>query len=747
MTFWTDGGDDYDFEAFDKLVAQRQEAYETKRAEVESNPHPLYGVFPKNLDIIVHEAKFLPALTYQPGLTLVKSPKGSGKTAALSALISDIEKRKFPKSVKRHERAYSVLLIGHRRSLIKEAAKRLKLECYLGVDPDEPFEIASLPHPDLTQENEHYSIASWRERRKRPVIFHARRFGFAICLDSLHKLRGGPKYDAIIIDECEQVITHLLAETLQKGEGTQAAYSTLRWLCHHARSIYALDADLGQISLHAFSVLNPEFWQRDFRIIYNKPLPVAHRRQMLMYKSRTHLQNKLIEAIRNKRRCFVACNSKAMADTLTALLRTEFNEQVKIITITSDTAQQEVEAHFIQNIQSEVLNYDVLICSPSLGTGIDLTFPDQRSEIPEVFGFFSPFVNKHTDIDQQLARVRHPENVSVWFQGGFTNFECNPEVVRDHMARANYVPSALNLDLDDHGQVIYNRNNPLLNIITHVRVAQWASQNNIRALFQKLREDNGWEIIGVEPPKTQQSDMKWDAAEDRVSEERIDRVMSARPLDEIEYIELSGLKRQGKRMKIADRAALERAEIERLWQAPATPEIVRRYAGGAIIRSIKGYLVLFPQRGKPSMELQRQEECQAKDQRMVKGHPAVLAARMLASVGLTKDGVLSSRLSVDITDFGAFIELCHNNRVVIQDIFGTSLRKDFRTNPVRQFNEFLAWLGFHLEISNKRRVNGKTVQTYKSDPCFLENMEYLAKLFQTNREHLFPGRMANWDKD
>jgi hypothetical protein len=41
-------------------------------------------------------------------------------------------------------------------------------------------------------------------------------------------------------------------------------------------------------------------------------------------------------------------------------------------------------------------------------TGIDITFPDGACFVDRVFGFFFSFINTHTDIDQQLSRVRNP---------------------------------------------------------------------------------------------------------------------------------------------------------------------------------------------------------------------------------------------------------------------------------------------------------------------------------------------------
>lgn len=51
-----------------------------------------------------------------PGITMVRSPKGTGKTSRLAPLIA---------------KTRSVLLIGHRRSLIRQSCNRLNLHCYL----------------------------------------------------------------------------------------------------------------------------------------------------------------------------------------------------------------------------------------------------------------------------------------------------------------------------------------------------------------------------------------------------------------------------------------------------------------------------------------------------------------------------------------------------------------------------------------------------------------------------------------
>ena len=104
----------------------------------------------------------------------------------------------------------------------------------------------------------------------------------------------------------------------------------------------------------------------------------------------------------------------------------------------------------MQNVCEEILEIQVLMCSPSLGTGIDITFPDPQCleesglcKVDCVFGFFYPKVNTHTDMDQQLWRVRNPGQVKVWISPTRFQYASNFDVIRDDLARARVVPRAV----------------------------------------------------------------------------------------------------------------------------------------------------------------------------------------------------------------------------------------------------------------------------------------------------------------
>ena len=69
---------------------------------------------------------------------------------------------------------------------------------------------------------------------------------------------------------------------------------------------------------------------------------------------------------------------------------------------------------FTASPKTEALNYDLILTSPALGSGIDITFPNEAREIDIVYGFLDRGSNDHLDFDQQLGRVRHPGAIKVW---------------------------------------------------------------------------------------------------------------------------------------------------------------------------------------------------------------------------------------------------------------------------------------------------------------------------------------------
>jgi len=694
-TFWSDQGDPYDFEAFDRLVEERLER-DQRISEGGDGSNPFAAFFPPEPSVTLSQTKYLAPIPYQPGITVIKSPKGSGKTAALSAMVEQIRGGRFRSDIAKQDQAASVLLIGHRQSLIKEAANRLGIDCYLDYE----------------------SIGGHRNQR----------FGYAICLDSLPKVTtaGGrtkreakwqkpPQYDVVILDESEQVISHLLSETLRERNGMAAVFASLEFIIRRAKAVYALDADLGLITLHALKALRPDDWDKRLHIVHNKPIEVTDRRPMAIYKSRKDLQSRMFSRIREGKRCFIASNSKNMVEIIEEMIRSEFGSAAKIMAITSENSRGKVETHFVENIQTEYLKKQVLICSPSLGTGIDISFPDGRCEVDEVIGFFSPHVNKHTDIDQQLARVRNPGAVSIWFDGGTANYETNLDVVKDQLAAANFVPGALTGMLDDVGRPAYDPDNPLLNIAAHVMVAQRSSQNRIQTLFAELRHANGWDIEVVEKLPTSNKNPTWREAKRNLKEKFIAGVLGAESVDDSTALELEMARDRGIKLSPPEKYALLRYQLEQAYQQPITRQLIEMDNNGKLRDQIDIYRQIF---GKPEyvehLIVGLAEDIVAKRQ-LAKNPPWVLCAAAMIASGIIRNGALFEDLVLRGDRLDIFKDMLKRNRVLFEEVLQMPLRQDWETNPVRQLNVILAKAGIKLLPGKRRQRGGASSVEYTLD--------------------------------
>jgi hypothetical protein len=220
------------------------------------------------------------------GLTLVRSPKGTGKTAGVANLIRG---------------AGRVILIGHRRSLIRQSCARLDLRCYLDDQK------------------------GGRGAQDR----------YGVCLDSLGKISGGSRHDVIVLDESEQLLAHFLSDTIDRreGGGRDRLFQDFAIMLRRAKKVVALDADLGWITFATLTRMLPgvpvHLWMND--------ATPGEDRVVEVYQSKEHLVAELMQAVADGKRCFVTSNSKALVETIASALAREFSNRSQIV-ITADTA-------------------------------------------------------------------------------------------------------------------------------------------------------------------------------------------------------------------------------------------------------------------------------------------------------------------------------------------------------------------------------------------------------------------------
>lgn len=225
----------YDFNSFEKFTREIKDN-PPKRNEPNAMAQTIDPVW-ESRNIYFSADPFFNLNEIQDGLTFIKSPKGTGKTTYLTDVLEKVIYTAKNATLEAYEEHYDfegrelpiytnkrVLLIGHRQALIGDLCKRLGLNCYLD-DPTDKDKAGDV---------------------------RANKTRYGVCLDSLWKVKDC-KYDIIIIDEVEQVLSHFLSETI--GHERLTIFDYFKDLIRQAKSVVSLDADLGWISFNTLTKL------------------------------------------------------------------------------------------------------------------------------------------------------------------------------------------------------------------------------------------------------------------------------------------------------------------------------------------------------------------------------------------------------------------------------------------------------------------------------------------------------------
>ena len=281
---------------------------------------------------------------------LIKSPKGSGKTQA----IANLPKKR------------ATLIIGHRRRLNKELAKRF------GVGDENTFCVDS-----IYRRNRNFRIYDWAGA-------------------------------TIVIDELEQVLWHLLnSATCRRNRA--AIIDTLAELLQYAIAtggrVIGADADLSGIGVNFIQELCGEFAQ----IVENtyqttEPIPLYN----YCGNSPTSLISSLEKAVERREKAILFTNSvKPKYKWSTINLEAYFKRRFPILKILRLDSQ--TKDLLTEDLNQLVVDYDLVIASSVVETGVSIDTPHFDSVWAIANGLQSI-----DSVKQTLARVRKPVPRHLW---------------------------------------------------------------------------------------------------------------------------------------------------------------------------------------------------------------------------------------------------------------------------------------------------------------------------------------------
>ncbi|MBW4662314.1 MAG: DUF3854 domain-containing protein [Drouetiella hepatica Uher 2000/2452] len=402
----------------------------------------------------------------QTGILAIASGKGTGKTKLIAQTIQGQEK---------------VLAAGHRVALMRNLSARLRLE-YRG-------DLDKVKGQFIT--NAGYTL----------------RMGF--CVDALLAINPAQFAGCVLVlDEVVQVLRHLLTSSTCAQDGKRPALlARLRQIIAVAKQVIIADADLDNASIHYIQALRGE--DHDVFLIRNDYQAEGYAARLIDCADRSAIVADLVDhmgTVAPGQLPFVVTDSKAMSKAIARLLLKQCPD-LRVLLINSETSSGELERSFMQSpdVVLEQEEYDVIICSPSVATGVSI---EAQGKISRVYGLFTGVSSTDADMAQALGRVREPVERVIWCAKAGSNFSkvsrsTNALELKRHLqdltsTTISLVRSSLREDIA--GAIVsYDwQSDPHVNLYAGISAAQNFSMYHLREALQVRLRYEGHQVRLVE---------------------------------------------------------------------------------------------------------------------------------------------------------------------------------------------------------------------------------------------------------
>ena len=623
----------------------------------------------------------------------MKSAKGTGKTQSLSKIVA--------KAIARKQK---ILVIGHRIQLVKELCQRFGLNYLTEVSGS-----------------------------KRNAL------GYGLCIDSLHS-NSQAKFDPkdwndslVIIDEVEQVLWHALNSVTCKDRRVEILKSFKRLVQNVLTSqgqLYIADADLSDIAIdYLISLSGLEIepcivqnaWQSDrCRQIYNYE-----------GKNPQKLVNNLEAHIRQGGKPFVCLSaqkltSKWSTQTLEAYLQQKF-PQHKILRIDSESLRDHQHPAYgcISNLEEVLRQYDVVLASPSIETGISIELKDHFTSVWAI----AQGVQAENAVRQTLSRLRHNVPRHLWCAKFSFNKIGNGSTSIPALLSSSQRFTQLNIRLLQQSDFSY-----LDDLDTGFQAESllcWAKMAvrfnagaiNYRSSILAGLKAEGDQIIDAakykqpEPKPESKSDNCLVAAITKISSQNYlaecGEIACSASLDEYQYRELK--KRLIK--SSSDRRQLRKYELQQRYHLPITPELVSLDDGGWYQKIRLHYFLTIGR----SYLADRDTQVARKLIEQGNGSlflPDFNSSQLGAIVGtleilgipvLLRDQQRELRNTDQ--DLQSLAAIAHGNRQEIKTILQLSIAKNY--SPVTIVSRLLSKIGCKIKCLRYESQNRKRVRVYQ----------------------------------
>ncbi|WP_341532037.1 plasmid replication protein, CyRepA1 family (plasmid) [Nostoc sp. UHCC 0302] len=512
------------------------------------------------------EIKLFTLLTYPPAIALnqrflgqliapvgeklivLKAPKGTGKTEWLSTEVA-----------KAHEQGRRVLIITHRIQLGEALCNRFGVNYVSEVRTNDTGDL----------------------------------LGYGLCIDSLHQqslARFNPNdwsNDVIIIDECDQVFWHLLNSTTEVAKRRVSVLKNLKQLIQNVLGssqgkIYLSSADVSDTDIKYVLTLAGEYRVNPF-VIVNNYQPVSGKCFNYSGSNPKNLIAALDRAISKGGHHLLCCSAqKATSKWGTQALEQRFRRKfphLRILRIDSHSVSESTHPAFecIAHLNEILTQYDLVIASPSLETGVSI---DIQGHFNSVWGIFQG-VQPVNAVRQTLARLRETVDRHIWVSRYGIGTVGNGSTSMSGLLRSQDMATQANIALlsasDNSDYSFIDQNFQPESLQT------WAKRGSvINVEMRRYRESvltgleaDGYTIIDADDSDSDQTKEIVKEVKAASKELYSQECHSISQSEDVSDTELKKL--QSKRVKTKEERYQQRkAELSRRYEVEVTPELVEK---------------------------------------------------------------------------------------------------------------------------------------------------------------------------
>ena len=373
-------------------------------------------------------------------VNMIKAAKGVGKSTMFKNFLKNNKDK-------------SILIVTHRRALNKSLADLLNISYYLDLIETSPEALKTCNR-------------------------------LCISPESLHHI-DSTLFDIVVIDECEQVMSHITHSDTMKDRGL-VSYSML--VCRYVRgadTVVLADADLGLCAeqlLKDAGINNPVY-------ITNTYLPRKEAGDKFYHCKKADTVKVMFSADTN--RAYGYSNEKRYAEFLAGLKENP-------LLVTSDTSADVND--IVVNINKTIHDYDSICCSPSMGTGVSI---DAGHGINTGYGVFGATTTTASDCMQQIARVRDCGNHYCYIQPSSGN---RPTTVEGVIDAFYTIPHSITAsELNDRSSLVVDGYARMWAIV-EANINK--SRNDMRGETLRKAREEGFTIIEMNDDEAEYTELK-----------------------------------------------------------------------------------------------------------------------------------------------------------------------------------------------------------------------------------------------